>query len=320
MLRHSGKMHLAAKRQFGHLGALRSCRILHPCFNWDSRVKENIQNHRVERVVGGQAPTLADLLKPFVDAFRNRSLIIALVVASEKSMFHRIWLGMAWKYIEPLMMVATYFIFLSAVRGSAAGSTWELLAVILTGLMFYEIFRRSLVSSCTVYLSFQSILTSTNTPLIVVFMCGLAQTVAANYPVWLMAVLMAAFAYGPSAHIVFIPPLILLAFFCIAPFALAVSFIGIYFRDLGRLLEVLMRALLFISPVLYETRSVTGKLQKVLAANPMSAFIEGARDLLFRGEFTQGRLLLIVIGMSLVMWPIALWMVHRIGRRVVKVL
>lgn len=81
-----------------------------------------------------------------------------------------------------------------------------------------------------------------------------------------------------------------------------------------------MRALLFISPVLYETRSVTGKLQQVLAANPMSAFIEGARDLLFRGEFTQGRLLLIVIGMSLVMWPIALWMVHRIGRRVVKVL
>lgn len=278
------------------------------------------QKRMVSRIVAGQRPSVAELLQPFVDVLRNRSLILALVIAGEKSTFHRVWLGMAWKYLEPLMMVATYFIFLSAVRGSAAGSTWELLAVILTGLMFYEIFRRSLVASCTVYMSYQSILTSTNTPLIVLFTCGLAQTVAANYPVWLMAALMAAFAYGPTVYIVFVPFIIVLAFFCVAPFALMLSFIGVYFRDMGRLLEVLMRAMLFISPVLYETRSVTGGLQKVLAANPMSAFIEGARDLMFRSTFTQGYLLLGVVLFSLLMWPIALWLVHKVGRRVVKVL
>lgn len=280
---------------------------------------ENAHHQMLDRRTFGRRPTIAELFQPIADAWKNRHLIFALVVAGEKSMFHRIWLGMAWKYIEPLMMVATYFIFLSAVRG-AASSTFELLAVILSGLMFYEIFRRSLVASCTVYLNYQSILTSTSTPLIVPFVCGLAQTVAANYPVWLMAVIMAMLAFGPTIYVIFIPLLIALAFFCVSPFALALSFIGIYFRDMARMLEVLMRALLFISPVLYETRSVSGRLQHVLAANPMSGFIEGARDLMFRGTFTQGYLLSIVVAVALVMWPIALWMVHRIGRRVVKVL
>ena len=61
------------------------------------------------------------------------------------------------------------------------------------------------------------------------------------------------------------------------------SAIGVYFRDLGQALVLLVNLLLFLSPVFYSTSTLSPELQFWIGLNPLTQPIENMRNVLFAG-------------------------------------
>lgn len=86
----------------------------------------------------------------------------------------------------------------------------------------------------------------------------------------------------PSGYILLLPIVIFFHMLFLLGLSMIVSIGILYFRDLGVIMEVLLQAWFFLSPVLYSMQQVyKDGTQLVYWLNPMASFIESYRTILF---------------------------------------
>jgi ABC-2 type transport system permease protein len=73
-----------------------------------------------------------------------------------------------------------------------------------------------------------------------------------------------------------------------AGFALALSTLAVYFRDLRYLWTIIIQVMFFATPIIYTPDKIEGKVPQVLEFilhwNPMAVFVQAFRDLLYSGK------------------------------------
>lgn len=60
--------------------------------------------------------------------------------------------------------------------------------------------------------------------------------------------------------------------------------LGVYFRDMGQVIGLVMTGALFLSPVFYDIARLSPGLQAAVVFNPITVIVEQARGVLLRGE------------------------------------
>jgi lipopolysaccharide transport system permease protein len=267
------------------------------------------------------AASLPPLFQPLRDLWQWRHVVHALVEASERSTFNRMSLGIAWKYIEVFFFAFTYYFFVVVVSGADPARGGNILAVIISGLMIFEWTRKSILSSCNVLLSHQGLAVTTSTPTVVMIVLGFYHNTMSSYPLWMSGLVTIGLVYGGfDYHIVALPLILLVIGFCLFPACVILAYLGAYFRDLGRVMELVFRILLFLTPVLYEASRVPQSFRAFLYINPLSIFIEDTRAVMFGGAWPALRPMLGSVAVSLILWACALLTLQKVGRKVVKVL
>lgn len=81
-----------------------------------------------------------------------------------------------------------------------------------------------------------------------------------------------------------LPAYVLLYFFALG-FGLITSIVTVYFRDLLHIINILMQALVFLSPVYYKPDSLSVKVKSLIELNPLTQFIELFRSPIFNASF-----------------------------------
>jgi ABC-type polysaccharide/polyol phosphate export permease len=66
-----------------------------------------------------------------------------------------------------------------------------------------------------------------------------------------------------------------------AAVSLFVAMANLFYRDVKYIFEVVITLWMFATSVLYPIRGMTGRLGTILRLNPMSAIIDGYRDVMF---------------------------------------
>ena len=99
--------------------------------------------------------------------------------------------------------------------------------------------------------------------------------------------------------------LILLLAVYAAGFALALSTLAVYFRDLRYLWTIIIQVMFFATPIIYTPDKIEGKVPQVLEFilhwNPMAVFVQAFRDLLYSGRAPHwGRIGYLVIASVIV--------------------
>lgn len=268
-----------------------------------------------------QRSPLPNFFQPLKDLWRWRHVVHALVEASERSTFNRMSLGIAWKYIEVLFFAFTYYFLVVVLSHAEPSQGGHIVAVIMSGLMIFEWIRKSMLSSCNVLLSHQGLAITTDTPIAVIIVLGFYHNTHSSFPLWVSALVTVGFVYGGfDYHLVALPLILLVIGFCLFPVCVILAYLGAYFRDLGRVLELIMRITLLLSPVLYEGSRVPERFKIFVLINPFAIFIEETREVLWRGSWPSLAPMLISVLVSLILWACALRMLQKIGRKVVKVL
>ena len=216
----------------------------------------------------------------------HRSLLGALVVRDLRDRFAGQTLGIVWTLGHPLVLMVLYaflFAYVFPARGGSSDAVNDYAPAIFAGLACWLTAQEVLARSTTVLQSHASLVKqivfpTELLPLKVALASSAAQIVTVTF-----AVLYAAYkgTLGPFA--------LTLPFIVVCQLAAAIgasyllASLGVYFRDLKDVVQVLLAVGLFALPVLYNPHATPPWLTMVLVVNPISAFVWCYQDALYFG-------------------------------------
>jgi homopolymeric O-antigen transport system permease protein len=253
-----------------------------------------------------------------------RELILNLTIRELKARYKSSVLGFLWTLLNPLGMMLVFTFVFTVMMPNAQMEKYPLF--LLCGLLPWNFF------SAGVMASINSIVGNANLVKKVYFPRGAlpVSTVFANLVNFLLGlvVLFAALFFFQakfSPWLWLLPVVILIQTCFILGMAFILSTVNVYYRDTVMIMDVVMLAWFFLTPVIYPISSlptsytvfgVTLNVHRLMyILNPMASLITAYRDLLYWGYRTDLDFLLRTAATSLVVLAFGYWFFVRFSSR-----
>lgn len=229
-----------------------------------------------------------------------RELVVNLTSRDLKLRYKRSALGIAWSFLNPILMMAIYTIVFSLLlRAVKAENYW---ALVLSGVLTWTFLSNSLLSASAAFVRNPNLITKVYFPLEALPISAvLAQFV--NFLITL--VLLLALLVGGGIHLG--PSLVLLPLVVVAQLAFTLGLaillatVTVHLRDVEHLVGIALTALFYISPVLYPLDAAAlpasaAKFLPWLRLNPISWYLESYHSILYYGTWPDPVLLGLAVG------------------------
>ena len=256
----------------------------------------------VRKDVGVQVPPRPQLIlvrfsfivQQLTELRRSQNLLWTLTLRELRSKYRRSFLGWAWSMLNPLSNMVIYWFVFGVVFGATAPtgdpSGIQVYALyLLTGILPWGFF--ALVTN----LGLGSLLGNSGLVKKVYFAWEtlvFAQVIFSfvqfciEMTLLCVALLIVGSPIAPWIPVAFLLMLLLAVY--AAGFALALSTMAVYFRDLRYLWTIIIQVMFFATPIIYTPDKIAGKvppvLEFILHWNPMAVFVLSFRHLLYSGR------------------------------------
>ena len=217
----------------------------------------------------------------------HRRLLLALVQRDLRDRFAGQAFGLMWTLGHPLVLMGLYaflFAYVFPARAGAGAAAVDYAPSIIAGLVCWLTAQDVLARSTTVLQSHASLVKQIVFP---TELLPLKSTLASS----VAQVVTLTFALGYSAYQGTLGPFALLLPGVVAAqraamtgAAFLLSSLGVYFRDVKDVIQVLLAVGLFTIPVLYNPAATPAWLNTVFLANPISYFVWCYQDALYFGH------------------------------------
>ncbi len=229
----------------------------------------------------------------FILAFtKNRHLINQMIKRDIAQRYRGSWLGLLWSFINPLLMLSVYsFVFSVVFKAKWGGNSaqpqhlGEYALILYCGLLIHSLFAECLSRAPTIILNNASFVKKVVFPLEILPIMLLG-TAIFHYLMGLFVLLFGILIiYGSLPITALFLPIILFPL-CIFMLGMAwiLASLGVFLRDIGQMIGLVMTILLFLSPVFYTVDSLPQKFQKIIYLNPLSLIVEQVRLVLLFGK------------------------------------
>jgi lipopolysaccharide transport system permease protein len=215
--------------------------------------------------------------------------------------------GLLWSLFNPLVLLATYtFLFGVVFRarwGVAGEGGLEYGLVLFIGLIVHGVFAECVTRAPTLLLQHVNLVKRVVFPLEVLpwtLMASALFHAAVSLAVWLLVA--AAIGLWPGWTALLLPlvlaPLVPLTLGC----TWFLASLGVFVRDVGQVVVLAVTIMLFVSPILYPATAVPEAYRSLLALNPLTPMVEGARGVLVAGTLPDfwrlGQSMLVNLGIA----------------------
>jgi lipopolysaccharide transport system permease protein len=231
----------------------------------------------------------ANISELFLSQWRNRQLILRLARRDISGRYRGSFFGLAWSFINPLIMLAVYTFVFSVVfkaRWSVAGEDKVSFAIILfTGLISYGIFSECINRAPSLVVSNPNYVRKVVFPLEI--LPSVAMGSALFHAAVSLIVLLAAqliFTHRLPWTVVMFVPLLIPLLLSISGLAWLLSSLGVYIRDIGQATPVVTSLCMFLSPLFYPLSALPERYRILMHINPLTFFIEQSRNVLVFGR------------------------------------
>lgn len=237
--------------------------------------------------------------------WRNRALIRNLVHREVVGRYKGSMLGIVWSLATPIFMLAVYtFVFSVVFKARWSGgsdSKTEFALLLFAGLLVFSLFAECVSRAPGLVLANVNYVKKVVFPLEVLPWVTLGSALfhfCVSLAVWLVAY---AVLFGMPHWTVLLLPVV------IAPFALfviglswALASLGVYLRDVGQLIGVVVQMLMFLTPIFYPASALPPDFQAVMLFNPLTPPIEMIREVMYWGRLPSLETWLIGAALALV--------------------
>ena len=220
--------------------------------------------------------------------WRNRSLIYVLSRREILGCYRGSYFGILWSFFNPLVMLVVYTFVFSQIFQSRwtphGNSKVEFALVLFAGLIIFNIFSECLTQAPKLILNNINYVKKVAFPLEILPWITLYAALfhgCLSFLVWIMAY--GLFFGAPHLTIIYIPLIILP--FCLMVLGLSwiLSSLGVYIRDIGQFIGIVISALMFTAPIFYPLTSLSEEYQRYIYLNPLTVPVQIIRDYIFWG-------------------------------------
>lgn len=212
------------------------------------------------------------MIEFFQTLYGYRGILLYRTLASLRADARGLCLGYLWWFLEPILNTALYYFIFGVLLG---GKTADFIAYLLLGTVVFQWLQSSIVGAMgtvtgRVHLFRQMPLPKYLFALVGIFSCTWKFLCVF---VILLGYMIFATNIHVDFHLLWIPILIFISSFVVFGFALIFSIASAYIRDLQNSVQILFRALMFLSAVFWDVAKVPDHLELLFYSNPLATII-----------------------------------------------
>lgn len=220
---------------------------------------------------------------------RHRSLIGQFVQREIGARYRGSWLGLLWSFLYPLLLL-TLFTFVFGVIFQArwpqrsSGRLSEFAVVLFCGMVVLTLFGECLVRAPAMMVNATNYVKRVVFPLEILPVVSLGS--ALFHGLVSLAVLVAAHVVvSRTLHptLLLVPLVVIPLVFLILGLTWMVASLGVFFRDLGHVMGLLVQGLTFLTPVFYPIEAVPESVRPLMRLNPLTPIVEDMRRVVLWG-------------------------------------
>jgi lipopolysaccharide transport system permease protein len=222
--------------------------------------------------------------------WRNRTLLRRLIVREVAGRYRGSFLGLAWSFFNPLLMLGIYTIVFSKMIDAKWGDTSRqpvaFSLILFVGMILHQFFTECITRAPFVILSNANYVKKVVFPLEILPVAAIGSAlVHACISFAVLAVLLAAMHGWPPMTILAAPivlaPLVIVAFGA----SWFLASLAVYVRDVGQAATLLSTILLFVSPVFYAAEAAPPGMRWIFRINPLALAIGQMREAVLWGQW-----------------------------------
>jgi lipopolysaccharide transport system permease protein len=236
--------------------------------------------------VGRAGARVTALARPFTDLWRFRELIALLVERDLKVRYKRSVLGMGWTLLSPMLQMVVYTLVFSTIMRVGVP---QFPVFLLSGLLPWTLVSVSITGAAHCLLNNQALIRKVAVPQMVYPLSVVASKVV-DLVLSLVPFALLAIALGrpPSASWLAAIPAVILATLFAAGLALLFSSLTVFYRDMRHLVDILIQAWFYVTPVIYPAEFLDkvphAWMRTVLLANPATPIVRLFQLALYEGR------------------------------------
>jgi lipopolysaccharide transport system permease protein len=224
-------------------------------------------------------------------SFQHRQLIFQLTQREISSRYRGSVMGVAWSFINPLLLLTIYtFVFSSVFKshwGASTGSESKVdfALILFAGLIIHGFCAECINSAPKLILSNVNYVKKVVFPIEILTITSILNALF-HLTVSLAVLLSTQLFFNHSLPLtaLYFPLIILPLVFMMTGISWLLAALGTYIRDIGQITGMAVTALLFLSPVFYPISALPIEYQGWLYLNPLTAVIENGRATLLFGQ------------------------------------
>lgn len=237
------------------------------------------------------------------ELWEYRELLYFLVWRDVKVRYKQTALGAAWAILQPVLTMVVFSIFFGHLAGVPSdGIPYPVFAY--TALLPWQLFAHALTGSGNSLVENQNLITKVYFPRLVIpispVLAGLV-----DFSIAFVVLVGLMFYYGivPTAAVLTLPLLLLLAIATALAVGLWLSALNVQYRDVRYTIPFLTQFWLFATPIAYSSSLVPERWRVLYGLNPMVGVVEGFRWALLGKSGGVGPLMIVstlIVGVLLV--------------------
>jgi lipopolysaccharide transport system permease protein len=226
------------------------------------------------------------------ELWEYRELLYFLVWRDVKVRYKQTFLGAAWAILQPVATMVVFSLFFGRLAGVPSdGVPYPVFS--LAGLVPWTFFATGLVQSANSLVGSQNLLTKVYFPRLAIPIAAVLAGVV-DFAIAFLVLLGIMLFYGivpPPARVLWLAPLLLLAFTAALGVGLWLSALNVRYRDVRYILPFLVQLWLFATPIAYPSSLLAAPWRTLYGLNPMAGVVEGFRWALLGTATAPGPLL-----------------------------
>jgi lipopolysaccharide transport system permease protein len=262
----------------------------------------------------------------FTSFWRNRQLVAQMVRREVVSRYRGSLMGLAWSFINPLVMLVVYTFVFSVVfkaRWNVGGeeNRTDFAIILFAGMIVYGLFAESVNRAPGLIISNVSYVKKVVFPLEILPWVSLGSILFHAIVSLIVLLLAQLFIKLSLPWTSLLLPLVLLPLIigCLG-LAWFLAALGVYIRDIGQVTGVFTTVFMFISAVFYPVSVLPAPYQSWLRLNPLVLIITESRNVLIFGTLPDWYSLGIVLILGLVIAASGFWFFQKMRKGFADVL
>jgi lipopolysaccharide transport system permease protein len=249
----------------------------------------------------------------FLSLWDNFPLVRQMVKREIVGRYRGSFLGLLWSFVNPVLMLTIYtFVFsivFKARWGQGSGDKFEFALLLFAGLIVFNLFSECVSRAPSLILGNVNYVKKVIFPLEILPWVALGSALFhAGISLVVLLVFLAVVSPTVSWIILLLPVVMLPLLPLIMGLSWLLASIGVFVRDIGQFVGMVMTVLMFMSPIFYPASALPESIRDYLFINPLTFIIEQARDVMMWGKLPNWSGLAIYSGISmLVAWAGLLW-------------